>query len=69
MLMQEKGPPYVYDHRADLYSAGVTLFVSIREDALNFKNLAVIAESKSFQIARKRKHVAMVVSFSLEYFN
>ena len=69
-LIQENGPPYVYDHRADLYSAGVTLFATIREDGLNFKKLAVIAKTKNFQLqnVHSKKHVALVVSFLVEYF-
>ena len=61
----------MYNHRDGLYSSGDTLFVTIREDALSFRKLAVIAKSKNFQMTNNhsQKHVAMVVSFLVNSIN
>ena len=64
-LIQAKETNFIYDHRVDLFSSGVSMFVIIREDALRYNKLRKISERGKFKIEGKNsgKHIKMTVSF------
>ena len=64
-LIQAKENNFIYDHRVDLFSSGVSMFAIIREDALSYSKLRKISERGKFKIGGKssRKHIKMTVSF------